>query len=168
MSRSQRRTRAVFDCNVFLQAAAFEEGPAAQCLRLAEAGTFDLVVSKQTMAELRRVLAYEEVLAISPNLTAERIAGFVKRVAFRSILIKPVRRGIRLPRDPDDEAYLNLALAAKASYLVTRDKDLLSLMTGHSLACKQFRRKTRPLNIINPVEFLGGMGRHWKGDVATP
>lgn len=32
-------------------------------------------------------------------------------------------------RDPKDEPYVNLALAAGAKYLVTRDKDLLDLMS---------------------------------------
>jgi hypothetical protein len=57
------RPRAVFDCNTLVQAVAFDDGPAAECVRLAESGLFELFASKPTLAELRRVLAYEEVLA---------------------------------------------------------------------------------------------------------
>lgn len=32
----------------------------------------------------------------------------------------------KLPRDPDDEVYLDLASAVGADYLVTRDRDLLT------------------------------------------
>jgi predicted nucleic acid-binding protein len=39
-------------------------------------------------------------------------------------------------------------------YLVSRDKDLLDLMTGHTDECKDFRRRFRQLKIIEPVEFL--------------
>jgi predicted nucleic acid-binding protein len=56
--------------------------------------------------------------------------------------------------DPTDEPYLDLAAAVKADYLVTRDEDLLTLMTGHSAFCKEFRQKTRPLAILDPVMFL--------------
>ena len=58
------------------------------------------------------------------------------------------------PRDPKDEPYIGLAATAKADYLVSRDKDLLSLMTGHSAAAKEFRRRTHPLRVLDPVDFL--------------
>jgi predicted nucleic acid-binding protein len=65
-----------------------------------------------------------------------------------------VRRQFHFSRDPTDEPYLDLAAAVKADYLVTRDEDLLTLMTGHSAFCKEFRQKTRPLAIMDPVVFL--------------
>ena len=57
-------------------------------------------------------------------------------------------------RDVDDEPYINLAVAANADYLVSRDKDLLDLMTSYADECKDFRRRFRPLKVIDPVEFL--------------
>jgi putative PIN family toxin of toxin-antitoxin system len=159
MSLPPDRPRAVFDCNTFIQAAAFDTGPAGACLRLVESGIVELFVSKPMLAELRRVLGYEEVLAISPNLTPERVAGFLKRVTFRATLVRRVRHLIDYPRDPDDEPYIDLAAAIRADYLVTRDKDLLSLMTGHSSVCKEFRQKTRPLAVVNPVDFLAAIKR---------
>ena len=54
-----------------------------------------------------------------------------------------------LPRDPDDEPYLNLALAADADYLVTWDKDLLDLMQDAT-----FRAQYPRLTILNPVALL--------------
>jgi len=159
MSEGPRRLRVVFDCNTLIQAVAFDEGPAAAGFRLVEAGAFELFVSKATLAELRRVLGYEEVLAISPNLTPVRIAAFLQRLTFRGTLLRRVGRVFHFARDPMDEPYLDLAAAAKADYLVTRDKDLLSLMTGHSLFCKQFRQRTRPLKVVDPVAFLRAVGK---------
>ncbi|MGO9466374.1 MAG: putative toxin-antitoxin system toxin component, PIN family [Isosphaeraceae bacterium] len=54
-----------------------------------------------------------------------------------------------LPRDPDDEPYLNLALAANADYLVTWDKDMLDLMQDAG-----FRTQYPQLTILTPVAFL--------------
>jgi len=54
-----------------------------------------------------------------------------------------------LPRDLDDEPYLNLALAADADYLVTWDKDLLDLMQDTT-----FRAQYPRLTILNPVALL--------------
>jgi putative PIN family toxin of toxin-antitoxin system len=162
MSRPPGRPRAVFDCNTFIQALAFEDGPAGRAFQLMEGGAFELFVSKLILAELRRVLGYEEVLAISPNLTPDRIEAFLERLTFRANLRRRVRHTFDYARDPDDEPYLDLALAIRADYLVTRDKDLLSLMTGHTLFCKQFRRATHPLRVLSATDFLGSLGQSWK------
>ena len=69
MNRPPGRPRVVFDCNAFVQAIAFDNSPACEAFRLAETGHLELFVSKATLSELRRVLEYEEVLAISPNIS---------------------------------------------------------------------------------------------------
>jgi len=154
MSRPPGRPRVVFDCNTYIQALAFGDGPAASALRLVESGDVELFVSSQTLAELREVLEYPEVRAISPAMTPLRVAAFLQRLTFRATLRRRVRRVFHFARDPKDEAYLDLAFAAKADYLVSRDKDLLSLMTGHSVFCKEFRRATHPLKVVDPLAFL--------------
>jgi predicted nucleic acid-binding protein len=58
------------------------------------------------------------------------------------------------PRDPNDEPYVNLALAAGARYLVTWDNDLLDLMNEATPAGQDFRRRFPDLTILNPVAFL--------------
>jgi uncharacterized protein len=158
MTPSLGRPKAVLDCNVCLQAIAFDHGPAAECFRRFENGEVQLFISKSTIAELRRVLQYEAVLAISPNMTAPRIGGFIQRLTYRATLLRRVPHILDFARDHKDEPYINLAAAAKADYLVSRDKDLLSLMTGHSPECKQFRQKTHPLRVLDPVTFLHVLG----------
>ena len=54
-----------------------------------------------------------------------------------------------LSRDPTDEPYLDLTSATAASFLVSRDKDLLSLMNDES-----FRNANPGLSIIDPAAFL--------------
>ena len=58
------------------------------------------------------------------------------------------------PGDPDDEPYINLAITADADFIVTRDKDLLDLMTSYTDDGKEFRQRFRPLKIIEPLESL--------------
>ncbi|HEY2911138.1 MAG TPA: putative toxin-antitoxin system toxin component, PIN family, partial [Gemmataceae bacterium] len=43
--------------------------------------------------------------------------------------IEPVPDAFELQRDPEDSKYLNLAIAANAKLIVSRDNDLLDLMT---------------------------------------
>jgi predicted nucleic acid-binding protein len=47
-------------------------------------------------------------------------------------MINEVPRVFEYPRDPNDEPYINLAIPARAKYLVSRDKDLLDLMSDRS------------------------------------
>jgi putative PIN family toxin of toxin-antitoxin system len=161
MSDPRLRPRVVFDCNTLVQAVAFDNGPAAACLALAESGSVELYVSRPTLSELRRVLQYTEVRAMSPNMTATRVTAFLQRLTFRATLVRRVRHAIDYPRDPDDEPYLDLAIAVHAGFLVSRDKDLLSLRHGHSAVCKEFRRKARGLQVMTPQAFLVAVGRPW-------
>jgi uncharacterized protein len=162
VSRAPGRWRAVFDCNTVLQAAAFADGPAAECIRLVESGVVALFVSKATLAELRRVFEYPEVLAMSPSMTPEHTAPFLQRLTFRATLVRRVPHVFRFARDPKDEPYIDLAVAAKADYLVSRDKDLLSLMSARTTTAKQFRQRTRPLKVVDPVAFLRSLGSPWR------
>jgi predicted nucleic acid-binding protein len=63
-------------------------------------------------------------------------------------------------RDIDDEPYLKLAIEAEANYLVSRDKDLLDLMTGYDNECKEFRQRFRSLAVIEPIEFLTAVRKY--------
>jgi predicted nucleic acid-binding protein len=60
----------------------------------------------------------------------------------------------RFPHAPDDEPYLNLAIAARAQFLVTRDKDLLDLMNWRKKDGREFRKRFRKLKIVDPASFV--------------
>jgi putative PIN family toxin of toxin-antitoxin system len=144
----------VFDCNVFLQAAARERSVAAKCLNLAESGFIRLVVSREVLTEVEDVLNRPEIRAYFPDLSDEIVGAFLKRVQKLSILVRPVPKKFSYPRDEDDEPYINLAVEVGADFIISRDKDLLDLMTGHTDECKEFRQRFRPLRVVEPEEFL--------------
>jgi len=100
------------------------------------------------------VLAYPTIRIRNPNLTDLHTDAFLQRLTFKSTLIRRVRHVLDYPRAKQDELYIDLAIAAKADYLVSRDKDLLSLATGHSLICKRFRQLTQPMKVLDPAAFL--------------
>ena len=146
--------RVVFDCMIFVQSVLSDTGPSAHLIDLLEAGAFTLFVSRASLDEVRDVLARPKLRAAKPALTDELVEAFLVRVSRYSTLIKQPPTVFFYPRDPKDEKYVNLAVAAKAAYIVSWDTDLLSLMTGHTYECKDFRRRFRPLQVIGPVEFL--------------
>jgi len=72
----------------------------------------------------------------------------------RAKLFRDVPRRFELPRDPDDESYLNLAIEAEARFLVTRDRDLLDLMRWDTKEGRDFQSRFRQLKILDLVAFL--------------
>ena len=146
--------RVVFDCNVLLQAAAREKSVAARCLNLAEDGLIELCVSREVLGEVEDVLSRPEIRAHFPDLSDEIVGAFLKRLQKLSVLVRRVPKKFSYPRDEEDEPYINLAVAAGADFIVSRDRDLLDLMTGHADECKEFRQRFRPLKVIEPAELL--------------
>lgn len=71
-----------------------------------------------------------------------------------STLVTDVPRGFWYPRDPGDEPYLDLAIAAGARYLVSRDRDVLDLQAPDSRPSQELRAVAPDLTILDPVEFL--------------
>lgn len=55
---------------------------------------------------------------------------------------------------PDDEMYINLAIVANATYLVSRDKDLLDLVTTSTDVARQFRLRYPFLRIMKAADFI--------------
>lgn len=148
------RPRVVFDCNVLLQAAAREKSVAAKCLNLAESGLIQICVSREVLIEAEDVLNRPEIRAHFPDLSDEIVGAFLKRLQKLSAFIHPVPKKFSYSRDEDDEPYINLAVAAVADFIISRDRDLLDLMTGHTDECKEFRQRFRPLRVIEPAELL--------------
>ena len=148
------RPRAVFDCNVFVQAIGNADGPAGKSLALLHSNQIDLFISRAVLREIRSVLYYPSVRKKLLNLTDLRVEQFVRQLQFRAAIVHPVRHRFNYPRAHQDEPYLDLAAQVKAHYLVSRDKDLLSLMSGHSDIAKRFRQNCPGIRIVKPEEFL--------------
>lgn len=144
---------AIFDCNVLIQAAANRNNPASACFRLVEADFVQLFVSESTLLELNNVL-HRDYIKECFRYTDEVISEFISRLLISATVLSVVPEMFSLPRDVDDEQYINLAIEANAQYLVTLDNDLLDLMTDFDVAGKEFRQKTRPLRIVKPLDFL--------------
>ena len=148
------RPRVVLDCVILLQAAARGKSAAASCLELAEDSRIEIFVSEETLAEIQDVLDRPEIRAQFADLNDEVAGAFLKRLRTLSTFVDDIPKRFYYPRDEDDEPYINLAIAADADYLVTRDTDLLDLMIGHTSEAKGFRQRFRTIRVITPEQFL--------------
>jgi uncharacterized protein len=155
----------VFDCMVFLQGAGRPAGPARACFRLVDDDRITLCLSAEILAEVRDVLTRPKTLRKFPLLSPEWVETFLQSAGSKAVVFADVPKAFTLERDPKDEPYLNLAVAAGARYLVSRDKDLLDLMNDPS-----FRQRCPDLTILEPAAFLQAIAdqepQHRPGPVA--
>lgn len=153
----EEKPGAVFDCNIYFQATRNANGPAAKVFRLLEEDRFTLFVSNEVMNEVRATLTNPGIRAKNPRFTDKVIDALLELVSKHSMVLQDIPERFTYQRDPDDAKYVNLALAAGARYLVTRDKDLLDLMNEDSTEGKDFRTQFPELMILDPVSFLQQM-----------
>ncbi len=120
----KRPPRVVIDTNLILSALVFAGGRLTPLRQAWQAQRVLPLVSRATVAELIRTLAYPKF----------RLAAYEQEELLSDYL--PYCKTVRIPvlppvtppcRDVFDVAFLELALAGKADALVTGDKDLLSL-----------------------------------------
>ncbi|MGH8248411.1 MAG: putative toxin-antitoxin system toxin component, PIN family [Gammaproteobacteria bacterium] len=126
-----------------------KRGPAYQALKLVEDQEIELLLSDAILSEVAEVLNRPQFRAKFPGLNDEVVSQFLSHLRSVGFLVEAVPDAVQLLRDPDDEPYVNLAIAAKARYLVTRDLDLLDLPTANSGL-----ELPPDLRILTPVAFL--------------
>ena len=141
--------RVMFDCMIFLQAAAREQSPARECLRFVETGSITLCLSPAILSEVGEVLSRPELRQRFPGLSPAWTDKFLETVGTNAVVMPDAPHQFDLPRDQKDEPYVDLAIATQCRYLVSYDRDLLDLMNDAS-----FRKRFPNLRILDPVAFL--------------
>jgi uncharacterized protein len=135
--------RVVLDTNVVLSTLVFAQGPHAPLRHIWQREECLPLVSRATTEELLRVLGYPE-FKLSAEEQGELLADYLPYCETVHIPSKPPRTPSC--RDPFDVPFLQLAVAGKADYLVTGDRDLLVL--ARRLSCP----------IVTPEKFLAMPG----------
>ncbi len=149
----------VCDCMVFLQAVANDDSPAAKILDLMDSREIRLYVSEGVLREAREVMNRPRLRAKLSGLTDERVEALFLRLEKQAFWLREIPDNFDFRRDPKDAPYINLAVAADADYIVSRDHDLLDLMSGHDDDSKEFRQRFRPLKVITPEALLAEVER---------
>lgn len=146
--------KAVFDCNVFWQIFFSDTGIGSKCWRSVADKKVELIVSWEILDEIRDVLTRPETKERFTKATDENVDIFIEEIIENATFVKSVEKRFEYPRDPKDEPYINLAVQAEAHYIVSRDKDLLNLMSGYDNDSKTFRQRFRPLKIVDTLTFV--------------
>jgi putative PIN family toxin of toxin-antitoxin system len=142
--------KVVLDTNVWLDWLVFDDPGMAPLKKAFAEGLFEIVIDQACEAELERVLAYP--LRKQP-IDAQACLSLFRQLATRVENIVTEEKP-RLPRcsDPDDQKFLELALAARVDFLVTKDRALLDMQ-------RRIQRKSGSdpdfsFRIVKPSEFV--------------
>ena len=147
--------RVVFDCMIYTQALISERGPAGLCLNHVRLGALRLVWSDYVLQEIRELpLKLPARLLVTP----ERVDAFISAIAPYAEHRASVPPLYENPFDPDDSHYVNLALAAAANIITSRDKDLLRLMDDSIPEGHDFHGRFPDLRILTPETLLELLG----------
>lgn len=117
--------RLVLDTNVVLSGLIWRSHPR-RLLDLAREEAISLYTSTALLDELADVLSREKWAAMLATRQTHA-AYLMQRYGVLARVVRPKRIGRVVPNDPDDDAVIACALAARADLIVSGDKHLLSL-----------------------------------------
>ncbi|SFV00823.1 putative toxin-antitoxin system toxin component, PIN family [Polaromonas sp. YR568] len=115
----------VLDTNIVLDLFVFNDAAAQPLKRALEAGELDWLATQAMRDELERVLAYPQIiprLAFYELSAGDVLAAFDRHVRLTEVAAKA---GVTCS-DPDDQKFIDLAVAAKA-LLLSKDRAVLSM-----------------------------------------
>lgn len=128
--------RVVIDTNIFVSGILYG-GNAQRVLRLFQLARIEIIISPTILAEILVTLKKFSLSETDLDELSELIQSKARKVNPKA--------HIRVSRDPKDNMLLEAAVAGHADYLVTGDKDVLTLGTyGRTL-------------IVTPKEFLDSL-----------
>lgn len=133
------RRRYVFDTNTVVSAFLFDRSTPARALKAARRGG-------------RLLLSIETARELSEVLEREKFDQYVRRETRREFLVAlleeakfvEINEQVKVCRDPDDDKFLELAVAGEATAIVSGDDDLLVLQVFRDipiLSAKEFLQK---------------------------
>ena len=126
----------VLDTNVLVSGILKPYSKAATILRLVADGTVQLAYDLRLLSEYRDVLSRSKF-----NFAKENVEAFLEQIEQEGFLVSAKPLKFHLP-DPDDEPFLEAALAGGAKAIVTGNK-------RHFL-----RKEYEGIIILSPAEFL--------------
>lgn len=127
----------VFDTNAFISVALLPESVNKRAIQKAEQAGH-ILISKETLLELTEVLVRPK---FDKYLSLEERFEFIARIELRYKLIEVVS-DVHDCTDSNDNKFLNLAIDANASCIITGDKHLLTM------------HPYRGIPILNAADFL--------------
>jgi len=133
---------AVLDSTILVSAFLTKMGVSAELLYQAVGGAFQLSLAEEIIGETQRVLLEYQRIRKRYRYSDREVRAFCQALRKVFPLITELPHLESVSRDPHDDPVIACAIKAGAQYLVTRDKDLLSM------------RKYKTVKMTSPEEFM--------------
>lgn len=135
--------KAVVDANVIISSVIAPLGPSRRVFKAWREGLVDLVTSPGILDEVSRRLAHPRIRKHYGITDEDREA--VLRLLLSEATITPGARQLRVARDPADDKVIAAAVEAGAAYIVTGDKDILTI------------GRYEGIEIVTPAQFVSAI-----------
>jgi putative PIN family toxin of toxin-antitoxin system len=117
----------------------FWEGASFKVLKQVSSGKHQLIVSVAIIEEYHKVLESDEI--VEKAAYKRELLSVTFKLLRMAKMVKPSKK-FSVIEDPEDNKFLDAAVAGKASFLISQD--------GHLLKLGRFRR----IRIMTPEDFL--------------
>lgn len=128
--------KVILDTNVFISGIFFT-GPPSQILKAWENRSFQIVISKHILSEYQRVAE-----SLSSKFPSIDIIPIIELFTIHCEFVDTHGVNISVCEDPDDDKFIECAVASKCKTIVSGDKHLLKL-TGYD-----------GIAVLKPRQFL--------------
>jgi putative PIN family toxin of toxin-antitoxin system len=135
--------RVALDTNIFLSALLSERGPPAAIVDAWRAGRFELVTSVDQISEFKRVTRYPKLRAYMPRGAVGLVVNGLRTA---EVMLKRLPGGATAP-DPGDDYLIAMAMASSAHFLVSGDREVLSML------------RVGPTRIVSAQRFISLLAR---------
>jgi putative PIN family toxin of toxin-antitoxin system len=112
------------------------------------------LLSGPVLGEYRFILRHPSLVQRYPQLKRPEVGVALERLLYVSDFQRRVKARFPFPLDPKDSALIELAIAGKATHLITADDDLLELTKGRDEAAKRFRQRLPGISVLAPEQFV--------------
>ena len=114
--------RIILDTNIFVSGIFWEGNFCSQIIEKWKGGRFNLVSSMEIIEELVKTLSDFKI-----QMPKEMIEEWKKLIIENSIIVEPTIRLDVVKEDPEDNKFIEAAIAGNADFIITQDKHLLKL-----------------------------------------
>lgn len=122
----------IIDTNVHLSALGFGGSISKNLSLIYRQDQIQIYTSRLVFEKLQQKLNSIKFVKITKgNITQLEINQYLSTYKQEMHFVEPITK-VEICRDPDDNMFLELALEIKADYILTGDKDLLSIGQFHS------------------------------------
>jgi putative PIN family toxin of toxin-antitoxin system len=135
--------RIVLDTGVLVSALLRQRSTPGEVLSAVRSGRVTVLYSTETLVEIIDVLG-RPAFGSKYHIQPDDVRALINLIRLRGELVTPDQR-MTACRDPQDDKFLELALAGQADCIVTGDADLLSMTPFEGIP------------ILRPAEFLAGL-----------